>query len=191
MSKRVKWMIAALACVVLFVGIYFLYDYLLKENDADPFLNEETSQQEDSSSQTVDSHKAPDFKVLDASGKEVRLSDYRGKPIVLNFWATWCYYCKEEMPDFNAAYRKHPDIQFMMVNVTDGYKETKENAEKYVEQEGFEFPVFYDTTLEAASTYGASGLPMTVFIDKNGDLVTYASGKLSAENLEKGIERIQ
>ena len=134
---------------------------------------------------------APDFTVLDKDGNEVKLSDYFGKPIVLNFWASWCYYCTLEMPDFEAAYKNNPDIQFLMVNVTDGDSETVESAKKFIETNGYTFPVFFDTELEAASTYGASGLPMTFFISASGELTAYGSGMLSAEDLEYGISMIK
>ena len=91
------------------------------------------------------------------------------------------------MPDFNEAYHNNPDIQFLMVNVTDGKQETISSAKKFIEDSGYDFPVFYDTELDAATAYGASGLPMTVFIGKDGKLVTYARGMLSAENLGRGI----
>ncbi len=185
MKKNVKWIIVAIICVIAFVGIYFLYDYL-----KDHYQPEQLAGDENSTQQNQD-HKAPDFTVLDSDGREVKLSDYFGKPIVLNFWASWCYYCKVEMPDFEKAYQKHSDVQFLMINVTDGHQETMDSASQYIKDEGYTFPVFYDTKLEAATAYGASGLPMTIFIDKNGDLITYANGMLSAENLEKGISLIK
>lgn len=201
MQSKLKWVIIAAAVVVLFVGVYFLYDNLKDKYAPDQFSDFQTNEQDESDEPSVTSddssqedeidYSAPDFTVLDADENSVKLSDYFGKPIVLNFWASWCYYCKEEMPDFNQAYLDNSDIQFMMVNVTDGSQETLSSAKKFIEDSEFEFPVFYDTELDAAITYGASGLPMTVFINKDGELVTYARGLLSAENLQKGIELIK
>lgn len=201
MQSKLKWVIIAAAAVVLFVGVYFLYDNLKDKYAPDQFSDFQTNEQDESDEPSVTSddssqedeidYSAPDFTVLDADENSVKLSDYFGKPIVLNFWASWCYYCKEEMPDFNQAYLDNSDIQFMMVNVTDGSQETLSSAKKFIEDSEFEFPVFYDTELDAAITYGASGLPMTVFINKDGELVTYARGLLSAENLQKGIELIK
>lgn len=201
MQSKLKWVIIAAAAVVLFVGVYFLYDNLKDKYAPDQFSDFQTNEQDESDEPSVTSddssqedeidYSAPDFTVLDADENSVKLSDYFGKPIVLNFWASWCYYCKEEMPDFNQAYLDNSDIQFMMVNVTDGSQETLSSAKKFIEDSEFEFPVFYDTELDAAITYGASGLPMTLFINKDGELVTYARGLLSAENLQKGIELIK
>lgn len=201
MQSKLKWVIIAAAAVVLFVGVYFLYDNLKDKYAPDQFSDFQANEQDESDEPSVTSddssqedeidYSAPDFTVLDADENSVKLSDYFGRPIVLNFWASWCYYCKEEMPDFNQAYLDNSDIQFMMVNVTDGSQETLSSAKKFIEDSEFEFPVFYDTELDAAITYGASGLPMTVFINKDGELVTYARGLLSAENLQKGIELIK
>ena len=137
-----------------------------------------------------DPYRAPDFTVLDANGNKVQLSDFRGKPVVLNFWATWCYYCKTEMPDFNQAYHKYPDIQFLMVNATDGVYETVTSAKNYVAQEGFDFDVFFDTTEEAVNDYNVTGFPTTYFIDANGRLVARAVGMIDLETLEVGIGMI-
>lgn len=190
MKKSVKWILAAAVAAAAFVGIYFLYGSLKDRYAPEQFaeVTESTGQQE---AEETEETAAPDFTVLDENGEKVRLSDYAGKPIVLNFWASWCHYCKVEMPDFDEAYRNHPEIQFMMVNVTDGSQETMESARDFLAEAGYEFPVFYDTELDAAMTYGATGLPMTVFIDADGNLVTYARGMLQAQQLEQGIEMIK
>ncbi len=134
---------------------------------------------------------APDFTVLDYEGHPVKLSDYRGRPVVLNFWATWCGYCKMEMPDFDWAYAEYPDVQFLMVNVTDGKQETVTTAKAYVEEEGYTFPVFFDTKLEAVNAYGVSAFPTTFFIDAAGQLVTYRQGMLDRDTLKTGIGMIR
>jgi len=133
---------------------------------------------------------APDFTVIDENGKEVKLSAFKGKPVVLNFWATWCYYCKEEMPDFDEASKKHPEVQFMMVNATDGVRETLEGAKKYVKDEGYSFDVFYDTKSEAVSTFYVTAFPTTYFISSEGELIARGSGMLDADSIERGIGMI-
>jgi len=94
------------------------------------------------------------------------------------------------MPDFNIAYKNYPDVQFLMINATDGVQETKEMAKSYVEKENFDFDVFYDTSLSAVSAYYVNSFPSTYFVDKNGNLVTRANGMIDYETLEKGIEMI-
>lgn len=134
---------------------------------------------------------APDFTVYDKDGNEVHLSDFAGKPIVLNFWASWCSPCKSEMPDFNQAYLDYgEEVQFLMVNMTDGSRETVDSASAFIEEQGYAFPVFYDTGYDAALTYGAYALPTTYFIDAEGYAVAWAQSALSAENLQKGLDMI-
>ena len=132
-----------------------------------------------------------DFTVLDENGNEVKLSDFAGKPIVVNFWATWCTYCVREMPDFQTAYEKYPDVQFVMVNVTDGYYETIDSAKQFVEEQGFAFPVFFDTKSSATTAFKVTRYPQSYFIDANGNLVAHAQGMISMETLEKGISMIR
>jgi thiol-disulfide isomerase/thioredoxin len=128
--------------------------------------------------------------VLDKEGNAVQLSDFAGKPVVLNFWATWCGYCKVEMPDFDQAYKEYPDVVFMMIDATDGVYETREKADAYVKEQGFSFPVYYDVSSLAQNAYVISGYPTTVFINAQGDVVAKETGMISYETLIAGIKLI-
>ncbi len=135
---------------------------------------------------------APDFTMTDASGEEVKLSDFFGKPVVLNFWASWCGPCKSEMPHFEDAYQKYgEDINFIIVNLTDGARETVENASDFIEEQGYTFPLYFDTNTEGAMTYGTYSIPVTYFIGADGVPVAQASGALDAATLQKGLDMIQ
>ena len=134
---------------------------------------------------------APDFTVYDIDGNEVKLSDYLGKPVVLNFWASWCSPCKREMPDFEEKYQAlGEDVQFLMVNLTDGTGETLETASSFIASQGYTFPVFYDTSSTASATYGISSIPTTFFIDAEGYAIAQATGTIDGSVLQEGIDLI-
>ncbi len=134
---------------------------------------------------------APDFTVLDAEGNKVKLSDLFGQPVVLNFWASWCGPCQAEMPEFDAACAQlQGKVRFMMVDLTDGSRETIETAKAFISEKGFTFPVYFDTSAEAASAYGITSIPTTYFIDSSGQLIARGVGTLDRETLDKGISMI-
>ncbi|MBE6974451.1 MAG: TlpA family protein disulfide reductase [Ruminococcaceae bacterium] len=133
---------------------------------------------------------APDFSVYDENGEKVRLSDFRGKPVVLNFWASWCGPCRREMPEFEEKYKElGVDVTFLMVNLTT-WNETVESARALIDEERYTFPVFYDLEGQAAAAYGIQSIPTTFFIDADGFMIAYASGSIDGKTLQKGIDMI-
>lgn len=200
-------MVLLVALVVLMAGASVLYKKLAEENPVGGLVVEtEVSSEAEAVSETdvqeVESEtesetepaprQVPDFTVYDAEGKEVALSEQFGKPVIVNFWASWCGPCTSELPHFQEAYENYgEEITFMMVNMTDGMQETVEGAKAFVEEQGFTFPVYYDTAQNAAITYGVSSIPATYFVMADGMGGAYALGYLSPENLEQGIEIIK
>ena len=198
MKNKVISIVLIAGLIVILGGAFVLYNYLGKQVEVNGLqVKEETKEEiveesveeekEDKSNYT----KAYDFMVYDENNNSYKLSDFEGKPVVLNFWASWCGPCKSEMPDFEIAYQEYGEkIQFLMINMTDGYQETVSSANDFIKDKGYTFPVFYDSNLEAAKAYSVYSIPATYFIDAEGYIIAWGSGALSAENLQEGINYI-
>ena len=136
---------------------------------------------------TEPDYSAPDFTMIDWEGNEVRLRDFVGKPIILNFWASWCGPCKMEMPEIQNFYEKYgEEVHFLLVSVDDSV----DTAKSFIEEEGYTFPVYFDTTSAGAYTYGASSIPLTYFVDAEGNMQAYYMGAMSADILQQGVDLI-
>ena len=186
MNNKKNTIILIIIFVALMIGTSVLYNSLSKNYKPDSLSNNENANSEDTELKL-----APDFTVYDLDGNEVHLSDYFGKPIIVNFWASWCGPCKMEMPDFDAAYAVYKDdIVFLMVNMTDGSRETVDKASAFIADSGYSFPVYYDTDYSAAITYSVSSLPTSYFLNEKGELVAHAKGAIDADTLQRGIDMI-
>ena len=195
MDKKKKLIIIVLALVLLIAGASVLYNRLGEKMAPEQLAVAETAPTEETGTEPAGTEPpgipAPDFTVYDGEGNPVKLSDYFGKPIVMNFWASWCGPCKMEMPDFNEKSQElDGKVQFLMINMTDGGRETVETASAFIDEQGYTFRVFFDTTTEAAYTYGAYSLPTTYFIDAQGYAIAQATGAISGETLQRGIDMI-
>ncbi len=134
---------------------------------------------------------AIDITIADFDGLTYNLADFYGKPIVLNFWASWCPPCREEMPHFENVYLEMGDeVEFIMLNSTDG-QETMEAGQAFIDENGYTFPVYFDydgeVTGNASYDYYIMYLPTTFFIDAEGNVVAVAEQGLSEEQLREGI----
>lgn len=214
MKKYGKLIMAAVALVVLIGAAHILYANLTESYQPDSplqYISQETRDGEmeeaDLENENIEeaeagsgeaesaapenANRAPDFAMIDYEGQSKDLHGFFGRPIVLNFWASWCGPCKAEFPDFQKAYEKYGDtVEFLMVNMTDGMRETKEKASAFVQDGGYTFPVYFDALQSAAYTYSVYSLPTTYFINASGELVAGAEGMLDAESLERGISMI-
>ena len=198
MDKKIVIIILVLAFVLVLGGAGILYHQLGQKLTPDLLATQAAQETEAAEASAPPAHTTapanhltPEFTVYDLEGKEVHLSDFFGKPIVLNFWASWCGPCQMEMPDFNEKYLEIGEkVQFLMVNMTDGSRETVETASAFIAEQGYSFPVFYDTDMDAATVYSVYSLPTTYFIDVEGYTVARATGAISGETLQRGIDMI-
>ncbi len=193
--KQKKIVLGILLALVLLLGVAYLLYAKLGSSIAPNQLSAQGAQDSAGGAPGVSSQQpqpvpAPDFTVYDGDGNAVHLSDYVGKPVVMNFWASWCGPCQMEMPDFQAKHEElGGEVQFLMINMTGG-RETLDSAQKFIAEQGYTFPVFYDTDSDAAITYGAYSLPTTYFIDAEGNAVAQATGAINGEILQTGIDMI-
>ena len=198
--KTLKLLIWILAFAVVIVGAYVLYNRLSSEISVGGIATvaqetkapEATENPGETAAETEEKgSEAPDFTVYDLEGNAYKLSDFRGKPVLLNFWASWCGPCQMEMPDFQKFYETHGDkVNFVIVNLTDGQQETVESASAFIAEKGYTFPVYYDTDIDAAMKYGVSAVPVSYFIDAEGYFVAWAQGALSSDMLQQGMDMI-
>ena len=122
---------------------------------------------------------APDFTLFDLDGKKVKLSDLKGKVVILDFWATWCGPCKASFPLMKKAqekYASNPDVVFLFVNTMESVENPKENAAKFIKANKYPFHVLIDKDSEVSKLYGIKGIPSKVFIDKKGNFRLLAMG---------------
>lgn len=160
--------------------------------DASADTSDETEQEEDLP-------EAPDFTLTDQYGNEHTLSEYKGKTVFLNFWATWCGPCKMEMPDIQALYEEYGENsgELIVLGVanpkTEEYPnnadESQEEIEAFLEENGYTYPVVMDTTGESFAAYGISAFPTTFMITEEGKVFGYASGTLTDEIIHSIVEQ--
>ncbi len=194
MKDNRKLIAIAVALVVVLVGALALYNGIGDKTSYDNLAvtkPENESDETENGGEDGNSDLAPDFTVIDTEGNSVKLSDMRGKPVIVNFWASWCGPCKGEMPDFEEKYKEYGDeINFMMINLTDGSGDTVKSASEFIESRGYSFPIYFDTMMEAAMAYSVYSIPVTFFIDAQGSVAAYAPGAIDGDTIQQGIDMI-
>ncbi|HHY10596.1 MAG TPA: TlpA family protein disulfide reductase [Firmicutes bacterium] len=133
----------------------------------------------------------PNFTVTDSSGESVSLSDYRGKVVVLNFWASWCPPCRAEMGELQKLHDElveSGDAVLLMLNQIDGQRETTASGTEYLKKNNYTMRNLFDYGQVSFAIFGVPGLPTTVVIDEEGYLASYVVGPTTLKTVSRMIE---
>lgn len=138
---------------------------------------------------------APGFILTDMNNKNIALSDYKGKKVILNFWATWCPPCVKEMPLLQEIYTSYSSPLFKMgergdfVVIGINYNEDYDRVKKFISEHGITFTILIDSELKTSMNYGVIGLPVTFFIGRDGRIREKFKGELNRKLLEDILNR--
>lgn len=195
MNKALRWIVPAAALLIVIAVAALLYPrlavrYAPEQEAAAPVQTAPAAAEPAVSAEPEQTDPlAPDFTVTDAEGAETRLSDHRGRPVVINFWATWCPPCRSELPGFDSLYAEYGDrIDFMMVDLTDGERDTEDVVRDFIAEQGYTFPVYFDTAFSASEAYQIYSIPVTVFVRPDGTIAAQQIGAMQEQALRAYLE---
>ncbi|WPX08041.1 TlpA family protein disulfide reductase [Anaerocellum danielii] len=133
------------------------------------------------SKENVDLKSAVNFKLVSVDGKEYSISDFKGRKVLLNFFATWCPPCRAEIPDFERFHRENKDVVLLGINI----QEDKETVKEFLNSMGVTYPVLLDRDGNVSAQFGIEGIPTTFLLDENGRIVAKNVGMMTYEQLKK------
>lgn len=180
MNKKFKLgLIIILALLIVGLGVY----YQLNK----PSLNKESNETQGEVGIEINNI-APDFELTNLEGEKVSLSDYRGKYVLLNFWATWCPPCRREIPALNEFHEENKE-NFIVLAVDLG--ESREKVHQFISYGGYTFPVLLDETREIGNKYNVSAIPTSYFLDPQGKIKYIKKGAVSKAELNEIKQDLQ
>ncbi len=192
----VKYTVKAGGVLLILMGIMTLTGFM---NGFTSYLSAASGGAGQQTQEQSDALPAPDFTLTDQYGNEHTLSDYHGKTVFLNFWATWCGPCQSEMPDIQALYEKYGENEddLVVLGVANPKSAEYPNANDVSEEEviaflndhGYDFPVVMDLSGSVFAEYGISAFPTTFMIDSDGNVFGYASGALTPDMMESIVQQ--
>ena len=178
--------------VVLCMGIYMLNTGFTSIRALENRTLDNTTVVDNTNDENLTDIEKYSFTLKDSHGNDVTLSEYKGKTVVLNFFATWCTYCKMELPSLEEINNTRDDIVIFLVATPDiGNEGSKEYIESFMEENGYSMTVLYDETGEVVSKYNVSGLPTSFFFKPDGSVLGYVPGYVEESNLIGILEGCQ
>jgi len=185
-SSPIKLIILLVVMIGLLVGAYIVYNNFKPGAQENNLTGSNSTNNSNSGEYNLE---VPDFELKDLDGNNVKLSDYKGKIVVVNFWAVWCKFCVYEMPDFNEINKeyKDKDVVILAVNV----QEDKETASNFMKENGYDLKVLLDFDGSVAEKYEVPGFPSTYTIGKNGALVDRRFGVANKAYMKSVLDKIK
>ena len=178
--------------VVLCMGIYMLNTGFTSIKALENRTLDNTTVVDNTNDENLTDIEKYSFTLIDSHGNDVTLSEYKGKTVVLNFFATWCTYCKMELPSLEEINNTRDDIVIFLVATPDiGNEGSKEYIESFMEENGYSMTVLYDETGEVVSKYNVSGLPTSFFFKPDGSVLGYVPGYVEESSLISILEECQ
>lgn len=189
------WRKLTIIIVLLSLTGYALYEQFGKEDKVTPKSTQQDEQVKDVIARNgiEVGRAAPDFELTTLDGAVVKLSDLQGKKVILNFWATWCGPCKQEMPDMEAFYKKHKgDVEVLAVNYTASEgADGPEKVRQFAEENGITFPILLDKEITVTTTYKVITIPTSYFIDTKGVIQDKFVGPMTVKDMEKKVAKLK
>lgn len=178
--------------VVLCMGIYMLNTGFTSIKALENRTLDNTTVVDNTNDDSLTDIEKYSFTLKDSHGNDVTLSEYKGKTVVLNFFATWCTYCKMELPSLEEINNTRDDIVIFLIATPDiGNEGSKEYIESFMEENGYSMTVLYDETGEVVSKYNVSGLPTSFFFKPDGSVLGYVPGYVEESSLISILEECQ
>lgn len=196
--KVVHYTVKIGGVLMIFMGVLMLTGKMnavsgaLSSAETQEEATEAEPEEEEEAAEEVKTIPAIDFTLKDQYGNTHTLSDYKGKTVFLNFWATWCSPCKAEMPDIQKLYEEFQQEDVVILGVAApglGREKSEEGIKGFLEENGYTYPVVMDTGAEAFQAYGINSFPTTFMIDKDGNVFGYIPGQLSEETMRDIIRQ--
>ena len=195
-----KTLIVLIAAIVIGISIFTVNNYNTsntKAKSVQEATSKNDSDQSNSSNATTDTIginpnaskiKAADFKLKDLEGKELSLSDLKGKKVFLNFWATWCPPCKAEMPEIEKLYQETKNSDLVIVTIEIG--EPLDTVKSFIDSNNYHFKVLSDPDQSVAAQYNIASIPSSYFIDVDGNIISKHSGAMNIDQMKAYIKTL-
>lgn len=185
-----KWVI-----IIVIVGLFgwATYDFILGNMEEKQLETQIENQELSNANAEVGLKKgqmAPDFELETIEGEKVKLSDYKGEKVLVNFWATWCPPCRAEMPDMQQFHEDYDDAVILAVNLAET-ELSPTNVEEFLDEYGVTFDVLSDTDSRVATIYNASVLPTSYLINTKGEIHNIAQGALNYDQMVQAFDEME